>query len=245
MYDNHFSSLNQRNRDVRPDISVYRDSIRIPESLRERTKNDYSTLKAILQKHARFSQFCSDVHLRIMFFDDSGPDVIENGFAHTIRNVICLPLTRYTNLDADKRTILLLHEAFHVFQRMFPFEFNKMLFDEFNMEVYSFSDIHPEARFNPDLNRLLYKDAGIYNVMLLNSDATTLGDAKIHEIKLDEQKIQSQYKQLKAHFSRRIRLQEEHPYETFACILAQHMFDGHKACKCGMCSKLNRWLEQK
>lgn len=247
MYDNHFSSLNQRNIEVRPDISVYRNSIRIPESLRQQTKKDYRAMMAILQKHARFSQFCSDVQLTIMFFDDSGSDAIENGFAHTIRNMICLPLTRYTNLDRDKRTILLVHETVHVFQRMFPFEFNKMLFDEFNMEVHNLSDIHPGARFNPDLNRLLYKDAGIYTVMILNSDATTLADATIHEINIDnhEQKSKSQYKQLKAHFGKRIRIQEEHPFEALACILAQHLFDGQKACKCGLCSKLNRWLEEK
>ena len=217
LYDSHLRRMNDLNRKVRPDQTHYETKIKmsIPQTDLAEVMDDYQRMISVMSRYERFLIFAQGDPIRILFFDDSRTNKLENGFPHTIHNIICL-----------------------------PFEFNKFLINDFDMTVYDLChETHANARYNPDINNILYTDNGRYTVMLLNSQSKTLSDTKLREIQIQPkgERTSTTYEELIKHFRGKINVQIEHPYESFACILAKHVFDG-STCPCSLCHKLTSFL---
>jgi len=246
LYDSHLRRMNDLNRKVRPDQTHYETKIKmsIPQTDLAEVMDDYQRMISVMSRYERFLIFAQGDPIRILFFDDSRTNKLENGFPHTIHNIICLPFITYFELLPNERVELLIHEAIHIYQRKHVFEFNKFLINDFDMTVYDLChETHANARYNPDINNILYTDNGRYTVMLLNSQSKTLSDTKLREIQIQPkgERTSTTYEELIKHFRGKINVQIEHPYESFACILAKHVFDG-STCPCSLCHKLTSFL---
>lgn len=144
----------------------------------------------------------------IIFVDNQ----LENGYPHTHYDTIFMPINRYFSLSKHERIKLLIHEKFHVYQRYYPIEFNKMLFNEFDLKVETLLKEHKDfenIRMNPDLNNLIYSDQGEYYLQNFRENAYSLADStkKVY----NETTKNTKYKQL---------YPNEHPYETFAYYIS-------------------------
>ena len=200
-------------------------------------RDDKATMSSILNKYERLKH----TPYQIMFFKD---DAIENGYPHTMKETIMLPLKYYFNLsEKQKRISLLLHEFIHVYQRSHPFEFNHLLIHTLGLKVDNFIDAYYRntKRSNPDINRLLYDEGeGMHRVMLYNTQPspTSLADAQIHINKGIPILTHTEYSRLVKDYSQHIHIQLEHPYEMMACILAHMLYNNNTH----MHADIARWL---
>lgn len=88
-------------------------------------------------------------------------DEVENGYPHTISDVICLPQSFIK--DEHPSIVTLIHEKIHVFQRAYPDETAKIVsrlgyrpFTESEARRNSCDDMRRRLRANPDLDGRLY-----------------------------------------------------------------------------------------
>ena len=241
-YDEHWENLNEINRKSRPSKHIYdQKPERISNHLQKKIENDYAHMIKTLKKYKRFKVFLDSVEIRIRFFDDSDYyQSIEFGYPHTIMNTICLPIS-YSDLEKPRRIKLLIHESIHIYQRNFPFEFNKFLTEEFDLNIVNFSEnMYANSRYNPDINRLIYADDGLYKVMVYNKKAPkSLVDSTLLERRISPKTRESNYERLIDHF-KNVGVQEEHPYEVFACVISEYIFS--KDCSCTLCEVMKQWL---
>lgn len=246
-YDDHWEKLNEINRIARPSKSAYdRKPPTISIDMQKQVTDEYSKMITILSKFKRFKKFLQHVKIRIRFFDDSDLDnLVEFGYAHTIKNIICLPIELYSGWNTETRVKLLIHESIHIYQRYFPFEFNKLLIDEFDLTVIGFSTkLHPNSRFNPDINDIVYDDDGIYRVMVYKSaNPRNLADSKLLEKRISPKSRESKYAKIMMHYKHH-HVQKEHPYEVFACILSEYMCNLKISRSCNSCDILTEWLQE-
>lgn len=141
---------------------------------------------------------------------------IENTFPHTHNKYIFLPQS-YFSYSKEKRVKILIHEKIHVFQRFYPIEYNKLLFEYFNLQVFSLLSSHPQykrIRRNPDVNDIIYNDNGQYNIPIFNEKPTSLLDFRL-EIYNAHTKY-TKYSKLPLH---------EHPNETIAYYMEEVIYN--------------------
>ena len=245
-YDDHWENLNHINKLSRASKDIYdRELGSISMKMQKEILEDYAGMIKMLKKYKRFKKFLDEVQIHIRFFDDSDEDaVIESGMPHTIRNTICLPIHEYTLLSKEERIKLLLHESIHIYQRNYPFEFNKFLAEEFDLSVNNLTEsLHSNSRYNPDINGVIYADGGLYRVMVYNNtNPKSLDDSKLLEKKIlpDSRREESKYERIIQHF-KHVGIQTEHPYEVFACVLSYYIFS-KGSCTCRQCMILRNWL---
>jgi hypothetical protein len=176
-----------------------------------------------------------------MFFKD---ETIENGYPHTVKDTIMLPVKYYFNMfEKQSRISLLLHEFIHVYQRSYPFEFNHLLIHTLGLKVDNFIDAYyrDTKRSNPDINKLLYDEGGVHQVMLYNTQPkpTSLADAQVRTSSSSSSSssiIETGYSRLVKDYAQHVHIQSEHPYETMACILAHMLYNNNST------NALARWL---
>jgi hypothetical protein len=144
-------------------------------------------------------------------------DKIENGYPHTLQDVIILPAS-FFNKDNENIKITLLHEKIHVYQRLYPKEtltlltrlgFNKV--DIINIP----ESISNMRRNNPDiLGTFEYNN--IIPLQVYKSDRpTSLADSKtiLYEFK------KNIFVDDDGHFIPYYINQKEHPYEIMAVLI--------------------------
>lgn len=235
MYESYIAQMNTidkkiRNLDNYTDPATYTAKLSINQTALFR--NDKATMSSILNKYERLRRAPFDIG----FFKD---DAIENGYPHTVKDTIMLPVKYYFNLsEKQKRISLLLHEFIHVYQRSHPFEFNHLLIHTLGLKVDNFivAYYRDTKRSNPDINRLLYDEGeGMHRVMLYNTQPppTSLADAQVHTNKQTQTQTHTQthtqtqtpYSRLVKEYSHKVHIQIEHPYETLACILAYMLYN--------------------
>lgn len=115
-----------------------------------------------------------DFITKILVFDNLE---IENGFPHTHEDTIFLPTTVFAK-SAEYLCSIIQHEKIHLVQKQKPFETNKVLLEQKNMQVSHFDwDENGRRRSNPDINRIIYTDTdGSTISSQFTTDAKTLGD---------------------------------------------------------------------
>lgn len=246
-YDDHWENLNDINKLSRASKDIYdRELGSISITMQKQITEDYAGMINMLKKYKRFKKFLNEVQIRIRFFDDSNKHaVIESGMPHTIRNTICLPIHSYKLSSKEERIKLLLHESVHIYQRNYPFEFNKFLTEEFDLSVNNLTEsLHPNSRYNPDINGIVYADGGLYRVTVYsNTNPKSLHDSKLLEKNImPESRRESKYEKIIQHF-KHVGIQIEHPYEVFACVLSYYIFS-KRACNCRQCMILQNWLKE-
>lgn len=150
----------------------------------------------------------------------------ENGFPHTMSDIIFLPDGFDMGLKKDKILEILVHEKIHVFQRKFPIATRVLIHEVWNYRLADYMDRHADARNNPDLDGFVYKHksqgAGFYMAYLANAPPS-LDNAKIKTT--DGSTNTEQY---------------EHPnermaYEISKLIVGQELMDEYTA-------PLMRWM---
>jgi hypothetical protein len=242
MYASYTSGMNAYDKKVR-NLDNYNDPVRYISQLSTNQKalfkDDKTELSSILNKYARLKS----TSYQIVFFKD---DAIENGYPHTVKDTIMLPVKYYFNLpEKQKRVSLLLHEFIHVYQRSHPFEFNQLLIYKLGLKVDNFINAYynDSKRSNPDINRLLYDEGeGVHRVMLYNTQQspTSLADAQIYINKATLTTRETVYSKLVKDYSQLIHIQLEHPYEAMACILSNMLYNNNTHTH----AHIARWLTQ-
>lgn len=244
MYESYISHMNAYDKKVR-NLDNYTNTTRYTAKLSTNQmalfRDDKAAMSSILNKYERLKH----TSYQIMFFKD---DAIENGYPHTVKDTIMLPVEYYFNLSEKQRRIsLLLHEFIHVYQRSYPFEFNHLLIHTLGLKVDNFIDAYyrDTKRSNPDINRLLYDEGGgMHRVMLYNTQPspTSLADAQIHINKGTHTPTltHTEYSRLVKDYSQHMHIQLEHPYETMACILAHMLYNDNTHTH----ADIARWLTQ-
>jgi hypothetical protein len=101
-----------------------------------------------------------DLPWKIAIVDDSGDFLYEYGFPHTRGDVIVIPTSIIK--DNDKFVNTLLHEKLHVYQKMYPADFQKYLDSEGFVRYCRRREIQNVAA-NPDADSWVYmKDGDVF-----------------------------------------------------------------------------------
>ena len=135
---------------------------------------------------------------------------IENNFPHTHTDMIFLPST-FFDYSQKQRVNTLIHEKIHVYQRLFPIPYHKLLFKIFDLRIHSYLPNHEKfsmVRQNPDNNLLIYKDCNEYTLPILSQQPTSLNYVSFTRFNSNEKTT----KFSKLPFN-------EHPNETLAYYL--------------------------
>ena len=224
MYAQYISTFNTEDLKVRK-INNYSKNIpfvNLTTTQNTTFKTDFEEFELKLKSFPRFSDI---IAVTVKFFKDS---LLENGFPHTVKDYIMLPIDYYFSLSKIDRIKLLVHEYIHIYQRMYPFEFNHFLIHTLGLQVHNFvssSEYQDRKRSNPDINNVIYRMIhNKYNIMLYKSNPKTLRDSYIHtgtdmnnNIVINDSNA---YSDLIKHYQGRVNIQNEHPYESLATVLA-------------------------
>lgn len=231
MYDDYLSSMNTQDKQVRI-IDNYDSPTKYIANINSTQKHtinqDHKKALFIINRFARLR----DTSFDIRFFID---EAIENGYPHTVKTTIMLPVKYYFNMTQEKhRVILLLHEFMHIYQRTHPFEFNQLLIHTLGLKVENFIDAYYKntRRLNPDVNGLLYDGGDGHKVMLYEHNPKTLADAYIHS--QPPSSIENKttlFSRIVKEYEHKIHIQSEHPYEVIACITPSIMYDNDDSMK--------------
>ena len=165
-------------------------------------------------------------------------DSIENGYPHTLHDIIFLPHDFFNDNEPchvkqkndHKKLKIIVHEKVHVFQRKFPFAAKLLMHKVWNYTVFDFMENYVDARNNPDIDGVIYKNScngpGFYMAYLPNT-SPSLSNAAIKAVDKDGKTsaISERY---------------EHPYERMAyeisdLIVDQLLIDEYS-------SPLMRWM---
>lgn len=201
-------NLNTINRKMRNGILYESESQQYKlSSMEHNTHNDdIVTANAYLKNYKRLFS----IEWKFIFLD--ADHFIENTFPHTHSDTIFLHSNHF-NLRKKSRISTIIHEKIHVYQRLFPIPYHKMLFDVYKLKIHSYLPTHPkidQIRKNPDNNWLVYKDGNEIILPLIKENATTLSD--VVYTKLNNNKVESKYASLPLN---------EHPNETFAYFITE------------------------
>lgn len=144
--------------------------------------------------------------------------IIENGYPHTLHDVIILTDNFFT-LPYYKKISILIHEKIHVYQRLYTYKCIELICDLWNYMPVNFSKNYTLSRSNPDLNGIIYKRNNMITLQIYNSiEPQSLTDSKL--INLDtnnnilDKKIHPYYID-----------QPEHPYEIHADLSTKIILD--------------------
>jgi hypothetical protein len=165
------------------------------------------------------------------------PD-IENGYPHTLQDVIILSDRFFSASDQIKT---LIHEKIHVYQRMYPLETNKLIHDVWGFEVKDKMENHPMARNNPDIDGFVYgKKKGMIIQLYTTNRPSSLADSHAYLLEGTKKIDLTHISQLDIH-SDDPYIQLEHPYEIMACVLA-HRLSKEDKTNDAMLSWMQRYL---
>ena len=149
---------------------------------------------------------------------------IENGWPHTLGDVIILSPKFFDEIPESKRSEILLHEKIHVYQRKYPVQTDGLI-RRWGMQAIDVLGKYSLARNNPDINNFVYSirhegqtyaflqlydqtqpnnlsESSVYIARYPPEDGSKPSKASHKDLKLPE--IVSQY---------------EHPYEIMATFI--------------------------
>jgi hypothetical protein len=107
-------------------------------------------------------------------------DTLENGYPHTLGDIIFLPEQFFNKYNDSDMLKTLLHEQIHVYQRKFPLETNVLICRFWGYDIQGVLAELPNNRSNPDLNGLVYCKKGYISYQRYNSsNPTSLADSNI------------------------------------------------------------------
>lgn len=223
MYAQYISTFNAQDLKVRQINNYGKNSsfVNLSNSQNKTFKKDFEEFESKIKSFPRFTNM---IAITVKFFKDS---TLENGLPHTVKDYIMLPINYYFSLQKADRIKLLIHEYIHIYQRMYPFEFNHFLINILGLTVHDFvpsSEYKNRKRSNPDINNVIYMMQNKYNIMLYKSEPNTLQDAYIYTGTDKHNSIiindNNNYSNLIKYYQGKVNIQHEHPYESLATILA-------------------------
>lgn len=108
---------------------------------------------------------------------------IENGFPHTIDDVIVLSSVP-SNIDT------LIHEKFHIYQRIYPNYIN-ILYNKLGFKEYKIKDefLENNKRNNPDVDKHYIKDNKYLYIQLYSDNPLSLQDSKSYKYDINTNKL--------------------------------------------------------
>lgn len=198
-------SLNQKNRKIRKNLYKF-ETQEYHLSLEQKQILNKDILKA--NKHLFEYKRILNIPWNFIFLNSN--QYIENNYPHTHAEIIYLPSNFFLD-PMYSRVNTLIHEKIHIFQRLFPIPYHKILFNVYKLSVDSYLPKHPKyenIRQNPDNNLLIYKDKQEYILPILYDDAVSIADVSFK--KFNENKHDTVYSKLPIN---------EHPNETLAYYL--------------------------
>ncbi len=95
---------------------------------------------------------CANIVWTIGLIKDN---LYEEGFPHTRKNLIVIPL--YSLKNPSQLTNTLIHEKIHVYQKMFPEDINEYLVNN-GFTKYKLRNNFNNTRSNPDMDEWIYKN---------------------------------------------------------------------------------------
>lgn len=196
------------------------------QNFTDKEKKYLENLVSIVEKHTHPYKNISKIKWKFCKVSSN----IENGFPHTIRDVIVLSenfLNSSTFTDNDKG-MTILHEKIHIFQRQNPIETHDFIKTILGMDVYVVKDTDfaynflENRRNNPDINNLSYSKNNFIIVQLYAKDPKTLSDSSPFKISINEESI-SPVTNIDLNVPEYVK-QLEHPYEIMACYIPPIIF---------------------
>ena len=144
---------------------------------------------------------------------------IENGYPHTIEDVIVFNDNFFT-LNQEQQKLLLLHEKIHIYQRKFPIETHEFIMNILGFQIKNRNkNFNMMVRNNPDLNDLTYGKDNYYILQIYNNfNPKSLADSKIIKVNEKNNEI-SNLTQNDLNIELNDKTQLEHPYEIMASYL--------------------------
>lgn len=137
---------------------------------------------------------------------------IENGFPHTIGDVIILS-DLFFSYNSEIQKEILIHELIHVYQRLYPIDTHNFIKNKFNLDILTTINKFSNARNNPDINGFVYGKDNKCIIQLYNDNPNNLLDSFTYIYSLTDNKIIKKIENNK--------YQLEHPYEMMASILSK------------------------
>ena len=185
-----------------------------------------SIIKNLLSKY----NYIRSVQYELYFFEDSR---LANGLPHTHGNSIFFPYHLFFDKSRSNRINVMVHELIHIFQRLYPFHIHRLISRVWKLNIYSTrSEFEKNGnvakrlllRSNPDLNNIIYHSQNVYYESYMEeSDACSFLNSEYIIDKIDNSsKYDSRYDDF-LNLSINNSIQKEHPFETMACVLANHI----------------------
>jgi hypothetical protein len=203
LFNDNLNTVNKRTRNCLLDVKKHQYSISNAEQ--NQINILLSNLNRVLLKFERLHS----IPWKLFFFKDEFE--IENNYPHTHCDTILLPYSKFMNLTLHEKTKLLLHEKIHIYQRMFPIPYNKILIDHYKLTVLMKISDHPDfqnIRQNPDLNNIIYQTKNKrYNIQIFDKYAKKLSSSGIK--RFFESPEDPDHPMMK----------HEHPNESFAYLI--------------------------
>lgn len=153
---------------------------------------------------------------------------IENGFPHTLGNVIVISDALLHQQPDEQIIETLLHEKVHVFQRLNPLAISQLI-RQLGMrhltseEMQGLVQVRALMRSNPDLNNYIYMHepsslvmAQVYN----SSTPKSISDSRAIMFRVSAASKASNASNALIGLPNTISCQLEHPYEITACLIA-------------------------
>lgn len=138
---------------------------------------------------------------------------IENGFPHTIGDIIILS-NKFFDFENKTKITILIHEKLHIYQRLYPLETQKLICDTWDYKIIDKIENYDKSRNNPDINSFIYSRNDITVIQLYNNEnPSDITDAATFSI--NDNKIITHNDLDLPSFATQI----EHPYEVMATVV--------------------------
>lgn len=154
---------------------------------------------------------------------------VENGFPHTLGDIIILPASFFKN-NEDKQLETIIHEKIHIYQRMYPLETNEYIINVLHFEIKNIpSEVRDKIRSNPDLNNVVYGRGSYAFAQVFKDSPASLYDSYPAKIDIKTLNIETivGLDVLPLHIQKYVG-QIEHPYEIMACYLAHALVNNDR-----------------
>ena len=221
-------------------------------SLTSQNKNELRECKRILNNLFSRYRNIHNITYNLYFFKDSH---IANGLPHSHGDSIFFP-HRYFFKKKSRydRIHVMIHEIIHIFQRLYPFHIHKFFYGIWKLNVFStrknFKNIHGDncllLRSNPDINNIMYHSKNIYyEAYAKESDSVSFLNSRLIKRSIKtKNNYDSTYDDVLQNPDNK-NIQKEHPFETMACILSNHIISlmRHDDTRILISSDLQKWCD--
>lgn len=148
---------------------------------------------------------------------------IENGYPHTLADVIVLPESFLASgIPQDSFISTMIHEKIHVFQRLYPVETLKYVeaigFKPLS-EKYLSDSLLSIKRNNPDIKGLFYRNDILPLQIYNTAKPATLADSKTIYINISDNTMEDTYDEVAQIALPSYITQKEHPHEIMAVMI--------------------------